>query len=257
MKEIEKKNNSPAHPDILDILAVWCGVFGILIVANGVGKSLGPFKFISIPSTCMLFVLAYILMRRFRVRQILRWKAISKRSFWKIIAVVVGAAVLLDEMDRLVSIFLPVPQSHLEYLKAVFNPVFKPDLVWVLCGIGVAAPFVEESIFRGFIQQVLERHTSVLCAVILTSLFFSLMHLQPWWFIQTFVMATLAGYTAIKWNSIIPGILIHAANNLWSGFLMLVDFPFLKFYLLDGHVHPIWVIAAAASILYGLKSDSL
>ncbi len=123
----------------------------------------------------------------------------------------------------------------------------------LVLGLGLAAPIAEESLFRGVIQQTLEARTDVTRGVLLTSLIFASLHLQYWWLIQLLLMAVILGYLAWRWDSIIPAVMIHAANNLWSFWITLLPEEELsRFYLWKGQLHPALWAAGIALVAGGL-----
>lgn len=66
---------------------------------------------------------------------------------------------------------------------------------------------------RGMFQGALEKKYSAMTAIIISSLVFSMIHLNPWGGIQIFVIALFLGIVAWRTNSIIPTIIMHGMNN--------------------------------------------
>jgi len=74
------------------------------------------------------------------------------------------------------------------------------------------APFGEEMMFRGYIQDFLKSRMRTELAIILSSIIFSLFH--PFKiFPQVFVLAVILGTVKEHYNSLIPSVVIHSLNN--------------------------------------------
>ncbi len=79
----------------------------------------------------------------------------------------------------------------------------------------VAAPIIEELVFRGAIMQSLRRFGDVF-AVVVSALIFALFHGNLVQAPNAFIMGLVLGFFVIKSGSLWVGILIHFANNLIS-----------------------------------------
>jgi membrane protease YdiL (CAAX protease family) len=91
----------------------------------------------------------------------------------------------------------------------------------------IVAPVVEEIVFRGFFFQGLREAYGSKKAILVSSLVFAAMHLQPEAFIPTFILGCTLAYVFDKANSIWPGALLHLlVNFLGIGSVMLMTmFP--------------------------------
>lgn len=90
------------------------------------------------------------------------------------------------------------------------------ELVVLVAGVSVAAPFCEEFFYRGLLQPGLARRVPAPRAIVITSLLFSLMHFDPVGFLARFELGLVFGLLAWRAGSIWPAIGAHAANNLTS-----------------------------------------
>ncbi len=86
---------------------------------------------------------------------------------------------------------------------------------FVLVG-GVIVPVLEELIFRGIIYQGIRSRTPAIVAALITSIAFTLVHLEPWSFPPIFLMSMLLCYAMEKTRNIGVPIAIHSINNLFS-----------------------------------------
>jgi membrane protease YdiL (CAAX protease family) len=81
----------------------------------------------------------------------------------------------------------------------------------------IAAPVVEELIFRGIILDGLLRKYTALKSILISSLIFGLVHLNPWQFIAGLIIGIFAGWVYYRTRSLSASIIIHMAANL-AGF---------------------------------------
>jgi len=183
----------------------------------------------------------------------LRWRP-PKSYIWKYLVILsLSATVILDEIDKLLIATGIIPPEFLYRVVTIYSINSMSDVFWLMLGVGVAAPWVEESIFRGFIQSTFESKYSIPVAIILTSILFSLMHLQPYWYIQLTILSIIAGYCSWKFDSIFPGVVIHAVNNIWTLILINNLTPKLeKIYSPSNHVNIIVLFLASLGIIYSL-----
>ena len=92
----------------------------------------------------------------------------------------------------------------------------------LLIAAGVIAPFVEELFFRGFLFGMYRKRQPVWVAYVVSSLVFTLLHLEPGRMNLTqmaalsvgiFLLATVLAWLYQHTGSLYPGILAHAVNN--------------------------------------------
>ncbi len=99
--------------------------------------------------------------------------------------------------------------------------IHNPELLQALdmAGGGVAAAFIEETFFRGWLQTILARHLKIWLAIFLTALIFSLSHLiliTGWLRVATFFPGLIMGILRHRGKSVLPGIIYHAICNIWA-----------------------------------------
>lgn len=84
--------------------------------------------------------------------------------------------------------------------------------ILVVC---VLPAIAEETMFRGVLLATVRRHGDAK-AIIISSLVFSLFHLNPAQLIYQFALAVLLCYIVIKTKNIIFGVVIHFLNNTFA-----------------------------------------
>ncbi len=86
-------------------------------------------------------------------------------------------------------------------------------IVWTLAVVAVLAPVAEEVFFRGFLYGGLRRRVGVGAAMLLSTVFFTALHLSIGLFIPILVLGLFLAWLYEHTGSLYPGILLHAANN--------------------------------------------
>lgn len=202
-----------------------------------------------------LLVPAYFYMRRRRLdyRVIFRLRPVGGRIIG--VSVILGFAltVLALEIDRLVSLLLPFPEQWEAILQRTLRANGAGEWIMMILSAVVFAGVFEEMLFRGFVQNAFEQRHQPALAIFITAILFGAVHLNPWWFLQFIFISFILGVLAWKSDSIIPGAIVHAQNNLTA--LLLNNLteetsnPLLGW---RGHVHPLLLLAAIAALAYGL-----
>jgi membrane protease YdiL (CAAX protease family) len=82
-----------------------------------------------------------------------------------------------------------------------------------LFAVVIIPPFIEESVFRGFMFPAITKRYGVVIGAIATSVLFGFAHLQGNISVYTFVLSLLLCGLYLRTNSIIPGMAVHMLNN--------------------------------------------
>ena len=86
-------------------------------------------------------------------------------------------------------------------------------------GGGLAAAFIEETFYRGWMQTLCARKWGAFAAIFFTSAVFSLSHLfvaPSWLRLATFFPGLVMGLLRHRNGSIMPAIIYHAVCNIWA-----------------------------------------
>jgi len=244
-------------PDIIDVLFICWGVVLILYIGDATwGKLVHKSEYIITELVLLLFGWLYLKFRKFPQFSMFRWRPVPLKLILPCLLMAVAGAVLLDELDRLIGLIIPVPLAELDLLEQSFSTVSAWDTLLIIAGVVIIAPITEESLFRGFVQKVFEAKWDATKAVLIASAMFALIHLQPWWTIQQLILAVFIGFLAWRWDSIIPAVIIHAANNLWAlRHLLNLGYGEAGFYDWHEHVNPLILIIALVVFFVGFRSS--
>ncbi|HED11323.1 MAG TPA: CPBP family intramembrane metalloprotease [Caldithrix abyssi] len=253
------KNKFPEPLEaLLLVLVIFSGILLLTITIGVVARALDLSSNLDRNLELLLFFLEslfliipwiYARKRGFDTVALFRLGPASRQVYYYAFVMGLSLIVLTDEMERLIAIFMPMPDNLADMMKPLYVSGFTEWLI-VLTGSVVIASVAEEALFRGFLQVSLEKKGDVTRAVVLTSVSWTIIHMNPYWAIQIFFMGIFLGYIAQQVNSIRPAILIHAMNNLLA--LLVINFEIdadIPYYSFNGHVSP-WVLVIAVAMLY-------
>jgi membrane protease YdiL (CAAX protease family)/ribosomal protein L37E len=121
--------------------------------------------------------------------------------------------------EWLVQALIPMPPQWQEIFKALAPRSFQ-DLVLLLIIMSLFVGPCEEILSRGFVQRGLESGLGDTQGLILSSLLFGVLHLNPWQFLPAFLLGILLGYIFRRRDhNLWCPIALHAFYN--SGLLVL------------------------------------
>ncbi len=209
---------------------------------------------ILIGEALIMVPLVYILRRsNLPLRETLRLRAVTGPTLRAALMIGLGAAVLIDELDRLIALVFPLPPSVMGAMDLLVISNMG-DALLMIGGAVVLAPLVEEALFRGFFQGQLELgYRDATKAVLFSSLLFMLLHFNPWWGVQIYVFGMVLGFLAWRTGSIWPSIYVHAINNGLALMLANVDSGSQEWYLTGQHVSPGWLLVATLLLYAGFR----
>ena len=96
--------------------------------------------------------------------------------------------------------------------------------LWLsLLTTAVMAPVFEEWLCRGMVLRGLLQKKSPATAIILSALFFALLHLNPWQALNAFIIGCLLGYVYYRTGSLWLTMLMHATNNALAVVMSHID----------------------------------
>jgi len=225
----------------------------IFFLTNGQGDTeMGNMKLMYILGAIPYIIIPfyYAKYRNYNISQLFRFKSVPAHTVLISFFIAVSLGVVSDEIDRLVQIFLPIPDFFQEIIKSMQADTMSDWLLLIL-GVVIFAAVSEEMVFRGFLQVTLEKRGDVTRAVLLSSLTWTMIHMNPYWAIQIFISGVIIGFVAWRTGSIIPAILIHGINNFMA-LLAYNNEPLPDWYTMGDHVTPELLIPSLAVLVYSI-----
>ncbi len=188
------------------ITALFSVLIGFLVMV--VALKIAPIEpWVVFLSYTLTFGWVYLLSKKLWGVETLANSRVPLRVYLFIIPMVILLAVPLEGMVNLI----PMPES----IRLKFEQMITLNLQGFLT-IAIAAPLLEEFIFRGVLLKSLLNNYTPKKAIIWSAILFGIAHMNPWQFIPAFLIGLLIGWIYWKTQSIWPGILIHFINNTFS-----------------------------------------
>jgi membrane protease YdiL (CAAX protease family) len=166
---------------------------------------------------------------------------INKIQGWLVPVIIIGALAMIIPLAQS-SAWIPMPES----VRKFFEKTFTKDIFSIATAV-IAAPILEEIICRGIILKGLLKNYPPYKAILISAIFFSVIHLNPWQAIPAFFSGLFLGWIYYKTQSVIPGMIIHATINATGMALLFLPGHYKDFLSLFGL--PYYQIVFVASLL--------
>ena len=224
-------------------------ILGIGLNTESSQKLYTFFSFIIGQSFMLVPLILFLITKKEPILKSLRLNLVSFNIIILSIIFSIGLIILTDAIDRLIQVFIPAPE-YIINLNSLLQPETYLGYLLLFIAVAIIAPFGEEILFRGFLQQYLEHHwKDITKAVLITALFFAIIHMNPFWFIQIYILGIMLGFLSWKTKSIIPSLILHALNNTLALIFSFVDLENDNFYLWNNMVSP-WIVIIALYFIY-------
>ncbi|MBD3224673.1 MAG: CPBP family intramembrane metalloprotease [Caldithrix sp.] len=247
---------------LLLILAALFGLLGLVILIGAVfGFDMSTpafdqnmrYLFVFGGAVFLIVPYGYAKAKNYDTQTLFRFNKVPMPVVYLSLVVSLALTVVGDELDRLVNMVFPIPEWMLEQVQPLQAQGIG-DWVLVILGAVVVAGIAEEALFRGFFQVTLEQKGDATRAVLLSSLGWTLIHMNPYWAIQIFIMGVFIGFLAWRTNSIIPAIIVHGTNNLIALFFLNFHLDrWMSWYLWNDHVSPPVLVVAVGALYWALR----
>jgi membrane protease YdiL (CAAX protease family) len=202
------------------------------------------------------FILPYFYAKKrgYDLKLIFRFNPVRKEVILLSTLIGITITIIGDEIDRLIQIIIPLPDWFAEQAKYL---VADSIVEWILIisGAIIIAAFAEELLFRGFLQVSLEKKGDPNRAVVLSSIAWTIVHMNPYWAIQIFIIGIIIGFLAWRTKSVIPAIIVHAINNFIA--LLFLNYQLdinWSWYLLGEHVSPVLLVISIYGLVWSIRN---
>ncbi|MCL6642470.1 MAG: CPBP family intramembrane metalloprotease [Candidatus Bipolaricaulota bacterium] len=106
--------------------------------------------------------------------------------------------------------------KELEFLVRLSRFSDLPTYLFYALALSVGPAISEELAFRGVILQGLRSRLGAISAVTVTAVLFGVIHLDILQGLGAIVIGLYLGYLTVRSGSIVPAMVAHGVNNLWS-----------------------------------------
>ena len=136
----------------------------------------------------------------------------------------VGSYFIFMEIMFLMEVILgPYPEEFLKPLMKWFPTSWLEFIPWIL-GMAFSAGICEETLFRGFIQNGLERSWGPSKALVVASVLFGVFHLDPWRSPPAVFIGLVAGCLLLKTRSLYAAMALHTTTNSIAQILAFINY---------------------------------
>ncbi|MDO9548983.1 MAG: type II CAAX endopeptidase family protein [Candidatus Marinimicrobia bacterium] len=187
------------------------------------------------------------------MRRLLRLNPVALSAVAASVPLAIGLTIVTDELDRIAQSLVSVPAefSKIQEIMTITDPFSAFVIIGVVI---IIAPFVEELIFRGFFQRILEyRLKDITKAVLYSALTFAIIHFNPWWVVQIYIIGVFMGYVAWRTDSIWISFILHAINNGIAVIFTHLPENSIGWYEWRGHVSPTILVAGVLLLAGGIR----
>jgi membrane protease YdiL (CAAX protease family) len=191
------------------IFGIFLGLFGLENEAmiNGIG-----IIFINLLTFGLVILIGYRKSHK-SFNEVFMFNNVPLNLWIAVIVFMFGFVILSSELDNLLNYILPMP----EFLQDVFNSMLANEYIIIsVILVGIIPAFVEEMFFRGIILSGFKENYSHKKAIIISSLLFGIIHLNPWQFVAAFIIGLISALICLQTKSILPSIYMHLFNNMLS-----------------------------------------
>ena len=233
------------------------GIFSALDPAMLSGADLGIFSYLALFFAQIFLVapVAFFLFKNgYKLSENFRFNSVSKNIFFYSFVLSFGVVLISSELNIIIDSIFPLPDSFLN-LDSLLSPENPFSLILVFLTVVIVAPIGEEMVFRGFLQRFLETSwKDITSSILVSSLFFTLIHFNPYWAIQIYLMGLVLGYLSWLTKSIYPSILLHMSINGTSMLFIFLGEGAENSLLWKGHINPILLGIGIFTAWYGIKN---
>ena len=124
--------------------------------------------------------------------------------------IIICAVILLFGIISPLSGFAPLDEAT----KEMFLQMMQEDGIGMFLSMVIAAPILEELLFRGIILDGLLKQHSPALAIFISTMLFGIVHLNPQQFIAALFLGGFMGWVYYRTGSFLACMIIHCAANL-------------------------------------------
>ncbi len=242
----------PAHPSLKMIFLLIVMSFILSLIVTIMLSDFKGLQFMLGELSLIIPTFLYLNSRKYRIKHVLRLYPIDRRLLAPSFLLGVSLPVISDEIDRIIAKFIEIPPEIEKVLTEALRAETMFEWIGLVLGAVVIAGLAEEMLFRGLLQQALERRYDWLRAIFLSAVVFAMVH-PVIWTLQVFLMGVVLGFIAWRSGSVIPGIILHSLNNLFSLIYFNLGLDETSWYEWYGHVNPPVIAVAACVVFYAVK----
>jgi uncharacterized protein len=137
-------------------------------------------------------------------------KKISPAVIISILMTSFGFTIILSEVDNLFRTIFPMPDFMKNFITGLYA---SSDIIGSLFVLGIVAPLTEEFMFRGVFMRGFMKNYRPITAILVSSVIFSLIHMNPWQMLSAFTMGIYLAVLLVRTGSLVSCLLAHSFFN--------------------------------------------
>ncbi len=130
--------------------------------------------------------------------------------------IIVATPAILFGIVTPINSLIPMPEE----IKKAFMDIGGRADVFTFAQMVIAAPVLEELIFRGIMLDGLLKFYTPLKSILISSILFGVVHLNPWQLVTGIIFGAFSGWIYYHTRSVLPSIICHGTANA-CGFIMM------------------------------------
>ena len=156
--------------------------------------------------TGLVVVLIYI------IKSCIQKKCTIKKISGEMVLLMISIGYVANMITTGIVELLPDSLTTAAYTESISLALSNENIIMLLLSTGIAAPILEEIIFRDWIYNCWSGINTT-AAIIISSLLFGFAHMNLVQSTYAFVLGMMFVYVNRKFNSILPGIIMHLTVN--------------------------------------------
>lgn len=212
---------------LLSFLIFIPSVIALVFITYAI-SGIDPFS--SLPTSITLLSLFHIILLSFTLIYIKRrggsFKSLGLRRIGRrIIILGIASGLIIVVANISITILLQPVTGASPIQEEIYKLISRPGMQIAIAIFSILlAPFVEEVYFRGFSYQAFRKSWGVKAAIPLCSIFFSILHMDPWSIPNTFIAGLILTILYEKTGSLNATVIAHSINNLSAILIYLLTY---------------------------------
>jgi len=251
---MDRNQNSQTYPQLHHIVIILIITLGLIFITSFIGALLGAKSGLFLLEFLIIVpALIFVIIYRYPITKVFRLRPVKKSVLAVSVLIGIGFTIIVDEFDRLIQTVFAMPEFLQKAIEESLKIETATDYLIIIFSAVFLAAILEEMLFRGLVQNSLEKTFDVTKAVMSAAFIFAIIHLNPWWTIQYTLFGIILGVLAWKSSSVFPPIIVHSINNGIALIFNNVPAEKMQWYLSGNHVNLYLLVIAIFATFYGFK----
>lgn len=214
----KKALHYPSVAQAFGLLGIWLLVSIAVVIFSSLIPDLGKTYVLLVGYIIPLITVIYIGAKK---KGGVQYRSIKKEPPFVTYLILLAATPALGFIIEPLFTLIPISDSW----KSALNFMDDTGAATFILAV-IAAPILEEVLFRSIILDGFIKRYNPTKAIVVSSLLFGVLHLNPWQFIAAFILGIAIGWVYWKTKSLVSCIFIHFVNNGLSFYMSTLGYSF-------------------------------